>query len=93
MCDQKIAYSFVFDIRLPVELSPHDRIEALVGKIFDEPADGVLDQRNGGGFQRLKEPSGKPDGDAVALPLLLPAARREAQRTRVGKRLAIEICQ
>src|SRR3546814_6981403 len=59
----------------------------------DETQHRPLDQVDRGRFQRLHETRRQADGDAVAIPLVPPRARGEAQDIGLGQRLALDIAE
>lgn len=91
--DQEVARAFVFERRFLVELPLEQGIETTVGEQAQQPLDTGLDQVDAGGFQRLHETAGQPQGDDVPVPQLPAHAGGEAQRARVGKRTTVEVGQ
>src|ERR1700733_13658082 len=65
MHNQEVADALVFEGDLAVVAIDVGLPETAVGKVIQQQGDATVDQVNAGGFERLEEARGEPDGDAV----------------------------
>src|SRR6185312_10573898 len=87
---EKIADPRVLVTHQPVVLGGFRRIERAIGKQGEELDDAALDRVAARRLQGLQESGGGADRNAVAVPELLAAARREMQLPRARQRRAFE---
>jgi hypothetical protein len=91
--DQEIADTFVEAVRKPVEFAHQALVDATClgrGQQAQHVLDGLLDQEQAGGLQRLEEAAGEPERHAIALPGLRAAAGAEFQQARLALRATVE---
>ncbi len=91
MHDQEVANALVFEGDLPVVPIDVGLPEGAVGKVIEQQGDAAVDQMDAGGFERLEEAGGEPDGNAVLAPAHPSSSGRESQPQRIAQRAALQI--